>query len=223
MPLPSSDQNAEPFVVAFVLGVTPGKWASIWNERMPRHPLELRPSDATAAVAALLDGTVDAAFLRSVQSHESLSSIELYIEQPVVVAPKDHALEALEFATLADLLDENLLDSSDVAADVELVAANVGVAIMPQSVARALSRRDVVARPLGDAATTGVSLVWPTARQSEAVDELIGIVRGRTANSSRADAAPVKLSASQKAAAKKARAVAAGRSGKPGSGAKKRR
>jgi DNA-binding transcriptional LysR family regulator len=218
VPRPDSD----PFVVAFVLGVTPGKWARLWNERMPRHPLELRPTEPADAVGSLLDGSVGAAFLRSFAPHDSLSAIELYIEQPVVVVPKDHAIETVEFATLADLEGENLLDSGDAAADIDLVAANVGVAIMPQSVARALSRRDVVARPLGDAATTGVSLVWPSARQSDAVDELIGIVRGRTANSSRADAPPVKLSASQKAAAKKARAAASGAGGKPG-GAKKKR
>ena len=68
---------------------------------------------------------------------------------------------------------------------VELVAANVGVAIMPQSVARALSRKDVVARPLRDAPDTGVSLVWPIAGAHPNADVFVGIVRGRTANSSR--------------------------------------
>jgi DNA-binding transcriptional LysR family regulator len=68
---------------------------------------------------------------------------------------------------------------------VELVAANVGVAVMPQSVARAHSRKDIVARPVTDGVETSVSLVWPTAAAHPMVDEFIGIVRGRTANSSR--------------------------------------
>ncbi len=68
---------------------------------------------------------------------------------------------------------------------VELVAANVGVAIMPQSVARALSRKDVVARPLRDAPDTAISLVWPTLSAHPNSDVFVGIVRGRTANSSR--------------------------------------
>jgi len=57
--------------------------------------------------------------------------------------------------------------------------------VMPQSVARALSRKDVVARPLLGAPDTAISLVWPIEGAHPLSDELIGIVRGRTANSSR--------------------------------------
>ena len=63
--------------------------------------------------------------------------------------------------------------------------ANVGLALMPMSVARAHSRRDVVARPLTDAADSGIALVWPRASDDPRLDTFIGIVRGRTANSSR--------------------------------------
>jgi DNA-binding transcriptional LysR family regulator len=82
------------------------------------------------------------------------------------------------------VLTVDLLTDSGEAA-IELVAANVGVAVMPQSVARAHSRKDVVARPLVDGVETRISLVWPTAGAHPLVDEFIGIVRGRTANSSR--------------------------------------
>ncbi len=68
---------------------------------------------------------------------------------------------------------------------IPLAAANAGVAIVPQSVARAHSRRDLVARPVTDAPATRVWLAWPSARTSPEVEEFIGIVRGRTANSSR--------------------------------------
>ncbi|MEP6478958.1 MAG: LysR family substrate-binding domain-containing protein, partial [Rhodoglobus sp.] len=169
----------EPFVVAFVVGVTPAKWARVWGERMPQVPLELRPSSAADAVAALHDGSADVALLRVEGVDDGLSAIRLYEEQPVIVAPKDHVLEALDSVTMADLAGENVVD------DIELVAASVGVAIMPQSVARAHSRRDVIARPLTDAPTTTIALVWPTGRTTPLVDEFIGIVRGRTANSSR--------------------------------------
>jgi DNA-binding transcriptional LysR family regulator len=69
---------------------------------------------------------------------------------------------------------------------VELAAANVGVAIMPQSLARLYARRDVVARPVTDHATTRIGLVWPEDGAHPLIDEFIGIVRGRTVNSSRA-------------------------------------
>ena len=68
---------------------------------------------------------------------------------------------------------------------VELVAAGVGLALMPMSVARAHSRRDVVARPVADAPDTGIGLAWLRASEDPRLDTFIGIVRGRTANSSR--------------------------------------
>jgi len=175
------------FTVLFVPGVTPTKWARIWNERMPRQRLELRPASPAEALAALRDGTGDAAFLREVAADDEFSAIRLYEEQPVVVASRDHLFSALgphETIALDELASETLLDGQD-ADTLELVAAGVGVATMPRSVARALSRRDVIARGLRDAAPTTVSLVWPIDRTTAAVETFIGIVRGRTENSSR--------------------------------------
>ena len=175
---------SEPFVVAFVPGVTPGKWERIWRERMPRSVLEVRPLPQDAALAALRDGRAHMALLRDVTADDELHAIPLYREQPVVVAPKDHPVAAFDELALADLDGETVLPGQG-ADTVELVAANVGLAVMPMSVARAHSRRDVVARPLTDAADTGISLAWPRASDDPRIDTFIGIVRGRTANSSR--------------------------------------
>ncbi len=171
-------------MLAYVVGVTPGKWARVWGERMPRHPLTLLQLSQSAALAALGDGTADAALLRLPVDDPALSTIPLYAELAVVVAAKGHALEAVDAVTTAELQEFGVLEG-EWAATVELAAANVGVALMPQSVARAYSRRDVTARPVTDAPETRVALAWPTARTTPEVDELIGIVRGRTANSSR--------------------------------------
>lgn len=171
-------------MLAYVVGVTPGKWARVWGERMPRHPLTLSQFTQLAALAALEDGTADAALLRLPVDDPAISTIPLYAEQPVVVAPKGHALEAVDTVTLPELREFGVLEG-EWAATVELAAANVGVAVMPQSVARAYSRKDVTARPVTDAPETRVALAWLTARTTPEVDELIGIVRGRTANSSR--------------------------------------
>jgi DNA-binding transcriptional LysR family regulator len=181
---------AEPlptFTVLFVAGVTPTKWARVWNERMRRQRLELRPASPDDALTALRDGTGDAAFLRDVAADDEFSAIRLYDEQPVVVASRDHLFSALganETIGLAELASENLLDGHD-ADTFELVAAGVGVGVMPHSVARALSRRDVIARGLRDAPATTISLVWPRERTTPAIEAFIGIVRGRTENSSR--------------------------------------
>jgi DNA-binding transcriptional LysR family regulator len=176
------------FTVAFVLGVTPTKWARIWNERMRRQRLELRPVSEEEALAALRDGTADAAFLRDTDADQEFSAIRLYEEQPVVVVSREHLFSALgahETIGADELAAENLLDGRD-AGTIELVAAGVGVARMPHSIARLLSRRDVIARVLRDATPTTISLVWPIDRTTPAVEAFIGIVRGRTENSSRA-------------------------------------
>jgi DNA-binding transcriptional LysR family regulator len=175
---------SEPFVVAFVPGVTPGKWERVWRERMPRSPLEVRPLPQDAALAALRDHSADMALLRDVTADDEFHAIPLYRERAVVVAPKDHPVAAFDELALADLDGETILDGQG-ADTVELVAANVGLALMPMSVARAHSRRDVVARPLTDAADSGIALVWPRASDDQRLDIFIGIVRGRTPNSSR--------------------------------------
>lgn len=179
----------EPLVVAFVTGVTPGKWERVWRERRPGGRLELVPLPQTAALAALGDGGAHMALARDVAAGDRWHAIPLYREQPVVVAPRGSLVAALDAVDLADLTDENVLpvdlDSGDGEAAIELVAANAGVAVMPQSVARVLSRKDVVARPLRDAPDTGVSLVWPQDGAHPLCDAFVGIVRGRTANSSR--------------------------------------
>ena len=175
--------------VAFVVGVTPGKWAKVWAQRMPRTYLELLPSSAAEATVALENGVVDAALVRLPVSGDHLSSIPLYVELAVVVVPKDHAIEAVDSVTMADLAAEAMLSNGvqdgDWAPAVELVATGAGVAVMPQSVARALSRRDVIARPITDGPETRIALAWLATNDSSLVEEFIGIVRGRTANSSR--------------------------------------
>lgn len=179
----------DPLVVAFVPGVTPGKWERVWRERRPIGRLDLVALPQDAAVAALRDGSAHMALLRDTGADDDVHAIQLYRENPVVVAPKGSLVASLDEVDLADLTDEIVhpvdLANGDGADAVELVAANVGVAIMPQSVARAHSRKDVVARPLRDGADTGIALVWPIDDAHPLVDVFIGIVRGRSANSSR--------------------------------------
>lgn len=186
------DARPEPLRVAFVPGVTPGKWERIWRERRPGGRLELLPMTQADARRALADGTAHMALLRDTSADDEFHAIPLYRETPVVVAPRGSEVAEIGGLTLDELLDVEGLPLLEVdlvegtGADVvELVAANVGIAVMPQSVARVHSRKDVVARPVVGAADTGVSLVWPTAKAHPLCEVFIGIVRGRTANSSR--------------------------------------
>jgi DNA-binding transcriptional LysR family regulator len=68
---------------------------------------------------------------------------------------------------------------------IALVAAGVGVVVVPRSLARLHHRKDVTARALPAAPTAPVVLAWPIDRADDRHEDLIGIVRGRTVNSSR--------------------------------------
>jgi DNA-binding transcriptional LysR family regulator len=203
-----------PFRVAFVPGVTPDKWARVWAERMPRSPLELSPVEESDQTAVLHDGRADMCFVRLPVDRDGLHVIPLYEEVPVVVAPKEHFVEAADEVSLADLADEHLVQDPDlvpawrdVATEirdgsrvdvppittrqaVETVAAGVGIVILPMSVARLHHRKDVVHRPVSDLPLVPVALAWPVEADDARIETFIGIVRGRTARSSR-EQAPV--------------------------------
>jgi len=168
--------------------VTPGKWASVWKQRITATALDLRQQSTDEAIQSLHEGSADVALVRMPFDGAGLSVIPLYEELAVVVAAKDHPIAAFESLTMNELSGETLLAGHDLET-IELVAANLGVAIMPQSVARLYARRDVVARPLTDQPSTRIALAWRGADVNPLIEEFVGIVRGRTANSSRGSAA----------------------------------
>ncbi|HWH27094.1 MAG TPA: LysR family transcriptional regulator substrate-binding protein [Pseudolysinimonas sp.] len=178
------------FVVLFVTGVTPGKWTRMWNERMRRRPLDIRAASNDDALSGVLAGSAHMAFLRDVDATDELNVIPLYRETPVVVTSRESLLASLDSITCSDLdgLDEprqELLDDTHISGTLELLAAGVGYAILPQSVARAHSRKDLVARPIVDAPDTGIGLAWRADISDDRIETFVGIVRGRTVNSSR--------------------------------------
>lgn len=201
----SGPSDTAVFRLGYVPGVTPGKWVRMWAERRPHVPLELVTATTDEAVGLIRTGAVDAALVRLPIDRTGLHVIPLYTETTVAVAPRDHAVTATEEATLADLADEIVLRPQDdalawpgerpgraaafapttTAEAIALVAAGVGLLVVPQSLARLHHRRDLIYRPLADAPGSGVGLAWPATENSELMEELIGIVRGRTVNSSR--------------------------------------
>lgn len=189
------------FRVGFVTGATPDKWAGVWRERYPREPLDLVPVTESEQEELLRAGTVDVALVRLPVGRDGLHVIPLYDEVPVVVAGQEHFVAAADEVTLADLSDEQLVrphrsgwhpgvpqldwpPMTDRAA-VETVAAGTGIVILPMSVARLHGRKDVVHRPVTDLAPTSVALAWPVERDDDRTQRLVGVVRGRTARSSR--------------------------------------
>ncbi|MFC7450128.1 LysR family substrate-binding domain-containing protein [Rhodococcus daqingensis] len=229
--------SAPTFRLAYVPGVTPTKWVRIWRERLPDVPLELVAATAADAPTLLRTGAVDAALVRLPVDRDGLSVIALYEETPVVVVPKDHVITAADEVSTRDLSDETVLHPHDdtlewsarpgtaalhrpdtTADAIELVAAGIGVLVVPQSLARLHHRKDLTYRTVTDAPASPVALAWPTSATTDLVEEFVGIVRGRSANSSRgrgaAEPAP-KRTASQKAAAKRAARAEAGKTPTP--------
>ena len=189
------------FRVGFVTGATPDKWARIWRERHPRRPLELVPVDQDSQEDGLRDGTLDMCLVRLPVDREGLHCIPLYDETAVVVVSREHVATVVDEVTLDDLADEQLVlphssgwtpsvpqldfPPMSVKEAVEVVAAGSGVVLLPQSVARLHHRKDVTDRPVTDLPTTKVGLAWLIDNEDDRVQEFIGIVRGRTARSSR--------------------------------------
>ncbi|MEU6772552.1 LysR family substrate-binding domain-containing protein [Streptomyces sp. NPDC046759] len=197
------------FRLAYVPGVTPAKWVRIWNERLPDVPLTLIQVPAAQAPETLRAGEADAGFVRLPMDRTFFSAIPLYTETSVVVVPKDHLIAAVDEVTLADLSDEVLFHPLDDVFDwesppgeaaferpattpdaIELVAANVGLVVVPQSLARLYHRKDLTYRPVTDAPQSSIALSWPEEATTDLVEDLIGIVRGRTVNSTRGRSRP---------------------------------
>jgi DNA-binding transcriptional LysR family regulator len=187
--------------VGFVTGVTPDRWARTWCERRPDVPLDLVPLDPDAAEAALRSGEVDMAFVRLPLDRDGLHVVPLYREVPVVVVARDHVVSAYDEIALADLADEQFVlgppEGFEPDADqlefppmsardaVEVAASGTGVVVLPMSVARLHHRKDVVPVRLIDVPETEVALVWPVTRDDAVTQDFVGVVRGRTARSSR--------------------------------------
>lgn len=211
-PLPDdvAPEGPAPFRLGYVPGATPAKWVRIWRERLD-VPLDLVPLSAAGAQPSLLDGECDVAILRPPVDRDALHAIPLYEERSVVLVSRDHLLAALDEGDQvapADLADEIVWNPLDDVLDwpegrpgregedrpettraaIELVAAGVGVVVAPQSLARLHHRKDVTYRFLTDGPVSPVALSWVAAGSHELTEEFIGIVRGRTVNSSRGTA-----------------------------------
>lgn len=206
---------ARPLTLAYVPGVTPGKWIGRWNERQDRE-LQARQCPEGSILDELRAGRAEVVLLRVPDEGyvrpADLSVVTLYDERPVVAAAKDSAVAAFDELDLADLAGENLLDLQDMGgADVgmEVVASGAGLLILPMSVAKLYARRDVVARPLSGVPGTRIAVAWLEDAEDAGIEELVGIVRGRTANSSRQPS----VQAEQKTTARQRTKERQGRSG----------
>lgn len=127
----------------------------------------------------------------------------LYEENLVACASADHWIAAADASVeWEDLAEETFLRPEGIAEPghrqgqgreltaeermaLEVAAAGSGVVLLPQSVARMLTRKDVVVRVVGRSPAFQVGLCWLRSRDDDVVQEFIGVARGRRASSGR--------------------------------------
>lgn len=176
-----SPQGAE-LRIGKVRGVTLAKWHRVWDARFDA-PLTVSDVADDAQLTGLRDGSLDMCFVRLPVDREGLHAIPLYEETMVAWVSKEHAISAVDEVTLADLDDEQVITELHATAT-DLVLGGA-VLVVPMSVARGASRRDLVYRPIVDADPSPVALAWRVDDDNPLIEEFIGVVRGRTPNSSR--------------------------------------
>lgn len=201
---PETDETPTTFRLGYVPGVTPAKWVNLWKQRRQDTQIELVMLPPLDSGESVRSGETDMSLVRLPIDREGLHTIELYRETPVVVFPKDHHFAAADTLSIIDLADEVVQHPLDCPLDwttfpgqpaferventkmaLEVVAAGVGVVVVPQSLARLYHRKDLDYLPIEGAPFSPVALVWREFDEQPNVEEFIGIVRGRGANSSR--------------------------------------
>jgi len=180
--------------IAFVTGTEPGKWFRRYEE-LTRSRLETVPLDdpfvlvgkqATAALVRLPDERVT----------DEHHVVRLYDEAAGVAVPKDSVYAEVGEVTREDLADEivNFDGQSpidDLRSALQVVAANVGVAYAPLPLLKNLARKQIKALELaGEEPATQIALVWRKVDDSDAVQDFVGVTKGRTVRSSRGKAHP---------------------------------
>lgn len=201
-----------------------GRWEQRVGRQVPLRQLPLEDNEG---LEALESGRAHLVMLRPEKEphatdRERFHAVRLYAEKQVVILPQDHVLTLLEEVPLEELAEEFLLQDpqevpvwAEISAEhrarhprtlpamrhlqdaVELVAAGLGLLVVPMSLARLHHRRDLTHRVVPELPETDVLLTWPRLapgerpEEDEAVlQEFVGITRGRRPDSSRGALAP---------------------------------
>jgi DNA-binding transcriptional LysR family regulator len=163
------------FVSSVALEVVPGIVTAV-RKQLPQVSLDLRNMRSSLQVQRLLSGAIDIGFVRMPFAHDDLRLQVMHREPFVIVLPKAHALARRRSLKLADLSREPFVaygrrwapgffdsivrhceeagftpnivqETGEMYTAIALVAAGVGVAILPRSVVLA-QRADTVIKPL---------------------------------------------------------------------------
>jgi len=177
-----------------------------FREQFPDVTLRLAERGTTEQLRQLEDGRLDVGFIRAPRTHPDLT-IETLLWEPVVAALPDlHPLAAELTLSLDDLRGQPLVllsrtgapglraavdgtidqlggednivqEAAEMQTVIGLVAAGVGISIVPESV-RALMRRGVSYRPLeGEAPGVPLQMAWRAGDESPVLTAFLAMAR----------------------------------------------
>ncbi|AKE41767.1 LysR family transcriptional regulator [Corynebacterium kutscheri] len=203
--------------LSFITGTEPDKWFDRFNTRTS-YGLQTQRSDDP--LADILNDSADLVLTRlpDHRLNDELHKVVLYEEALGVALPKEHTLTLVPTLSEEDISEEIIHYRSGVEVDIpavrnglQLVAANVGIVIAPRPLLKVLSGKLIEHRGFsGQQPSTQIALVWKKEKDSEAIQDFVGIAKGRTPNSSRQT---VKKTAKQKTQEKAKRRQATIRKG----------
>lgn len=183
--------------VGFMPGITVTAEVRALQDRHPDLDVVLVRTTWADQVETLHDGRVDVGYVRLPIDRSGLVVRPLFTEPRVVAMAIGHRLAGKESVAVADLADEHLLQDPDAVPEwrdiatelrtgrarpapvftsieekLEHVAADRGIAVIPQSTAAYYTRSDVVTVAVPDIGPNHVCLAWPRRRHDALVEEL---------------------------------------------------
>lgn len=210
---PKAPEAPDTVQLAFVRGISPSRWADRWNQVRSRRRLELvpaaqhfdtHPKDVDLALVRTMPGT----FPEGSRSDPRVRhAVQMYEEAVALVVDVDHDLADVASIDVSDLDLIRLLDHPWHAASwptaepwadpewmpksingaLDIVATGLGGILMPLPLARHITDKKLhkIIEVTGDVEGTRVFAAWDISRDSDEIQELIGVLRGRTSRSSR--------------------------------------
>lgn len=181
--------------------------ARLLKEQLPGVGLDIQTEMLTPVQEeALAAGTLDIAVLRPPTREDTITWRPIAREGWVVALPETHRLAAADTVTMGELRAEQFImypsgsrsvvndavlraclaagfypsighESDKTSTQLSLVAAGLGIAVLPESVC-GMSLKGVVYRPLPDADPIELALAWRRADDSPLLDAFIAMLEG---------------------------------------------
>jgi DNA-binding transcriptional LysR family regulator len=185
--------------VGFRAGVTVTPAVRAFETRHPDVLVDVRRIEEADQSAMLLDGRIDAGFVRLPISESGLRVIPLYAEPRVAVLPAGHRLAGKDRIAQADLAGEALVWGDPatqpttrphpdagyrvrgVDETLEHVAAGRGISFLARSATVFHSHPDISFVPVPDLSADQVCVAVPAARTSPLVDDFVAAARSAAA------------------------------------------